>query len=89
MASMIRNGMGKEPEVRNNGGGGSCVVCNVEQVQTDKQFAKVVVSCEVGEGNCKKDRETALSDFVSAKGAKDEVTKGCSLFGMMPQITGM
>lgn len=76
MASMIKNGMDKEPEVRNDGGGGSRTVCNVEQVQTHGQFAKVVVLCKIGEGSCKKDRGTALSDFVSTRGAEDEATKG-------------
>ncbi|RVW54179.1 hypothetical protein CK203_090539 [Vitis vinifera] len=57
------------------------------EVQTHEQFAKVVVSCEVGEGNCRKDRETALSDFVSAKGAKDERTRRgsfCIQLGSFP-----
>ncbi|KAL6345622.1 hypothetical protein AAG906_017353 [Vitis piasezkii] len=41
-------------------------------VQTHGQSAKVVVSCEVGEGSCRKNKETALSDFVSTRRAKDE-----------------
>ena len=34
VASVFRNGLGKEQEVRDDGGGGSCADCNVEQVQT-------------------------------------------------------
>ena len=76
VALVTRSGMGKEQEVRDDKGGGSHADCNVERVQTHKQSAKVVVSYEVGEACCSKDREVAISDFVSARGAEDEVTSG-------------
>lgn len=46
---MIKSGMGNEQGVWDDGRGGSHTDCIVEQVQTHRQFAKVVVSCEVGE----------------------------------------
>ena len=76
VAPMFRSGMGKEQEVRDDGGGGSRTDCNVEQVQTQWQSAKVVVSCEVEEACRKKDKEATTFDFVSARGAEDEGVKG-------------
>ncbi|RVW94433.1 hypothetical protein CK203_035701 [Vitis vinifera] len=37
---------------------------------------EVVVTCEVGEACCRKDRETATFDFVSARGAENEGVRG-------------
>ena len=48
----------------------------MEQVQTQWQSAKVVVSCEVEEACRKKDKEATTFDFVSARGAEDERVKG-------------
>ena len=76
VALVFKSGMGKEQEVRDDGGGGSCADCNVEQVQTQWYPTKVVVTCEVGEACCRKDKEVVTFDSVSARGAKDEGVKG-------------
>ena len=34
------------------------------------------MTCKVGEACCKKDREVATFDFVSARGAEDEEIRG-------------
>ena len=34
------------------------------------------MTCEVGEACCRKDRETATFDFVSARGAENEGVRG-------------
>ena len=34
VALVFKSGMGNEQKVRDDGGGGSCADCNVEQVQT-------------------------------------------------------
>ena len=41
-----------------------------------RQFAKVVVSCEIGETCYSKDKEADISNFVLVRGAEDEVTSG-------------
>ena len=80
VAPVIRNGTGIEQEVREDGEGDSRVVCNVEQVQTHGQSTKVVVSCEVGEDDCRKERKVELFALVSAKGAEVDVTRGSMQF---------
>ena len=88
VASVIKNGTGKEQEVREDGGGDSRVVCNVEQVQTHGQSTKVVVSCEVGESDCRKERKVELLALVSARGAEVNVTRGSmqSVWEEIPNI---
>ena len=76
VAPEFKNGMGKEHEVRDDGGSGSRADCNVEQVQTHWQSTKVVVTCKVGEACCRKDREAATFDFVSTRGADNEAVRG-------------
>lgn len=76
MTPVIKSEIRNEQGVRNDGRCGSRADCIVEQVQTYKQFAKVVMSCEVGETCCSKDKEVDISDFVLVRGAKDEVTSG-------------
>ncbi|RVW52772.1 hypothetical protein CK203_076653 [Vitis vinifera] len=81
VASMIKNGTGKEQEVREDGGGDSHVVCNVEQVQTHGQSTKVVVSCEVGESDLQKRKEGCggLHDC-----GRDQTRKFWSSVGVVP-----
>ena len=76
VAPMIRNETGKEQEVRDDGGGDSRADFNVEKVQTHGQPAKVAMSCEIGEGGCRKDRKVELSDLVSTRGAEVDVARG-------------
>lgn len=54
---MIKNGLGKEQEVRDDEGGASRAGCEVEQVQSTGQPAKVAMPSEGGENCCKKDME--------------------------------
>ena len=76
VAMEFKNGVGKEREVRDDGGGGSRADCNVEQVQTHWQATKMVVACIIGEAYCRKDREAATFDFVSTRGADNEAVRG-------------
>ncbi|KAL6326369.1 hypothetical protein AAG906_007874 [Vitis piasezkii] len=55
--SVIRNGLGKEQEVKDEEGGVSRAGYNVEHIQSHEQSAKVTVPCESGEDCCRKDRE--------------------------------
>ena len=48
----------------------------MEWVQTQWQFVNVAMTCEAGEACCRKDREVATFDFVSARGADDEGVRG-------------
>ena len=58
MISMIRNGLRKEQEVRDEEGVVSHAGYNVEQVQFHEQSAKVVMLCKSGEACCRKNRKT-------------------------------
>ncbi|CBI33358.3 unnamed protein product, partial [Vitis vinifera] len=55
---MIRNGLGKEQEVRDEEGVVSHAGYNVEQVQFHEQSAKVAMLCKSGEACCRKNRKT-------------------------------
>lgn len=57
---VIKNGLGKEQEVRDDERGASRADCKVEQVQSTEQSAKVVVPLESGETCCRKDMEAAF-----------------------------
>ena len=48
----------------------------MERVQTQWQSTNVAMTCEAGEACCRKDREVATFDFVSARGADDEGVRG-------------
>ncbi|RVW65101.1 hypothetical protein CK203_034942 [Vitis vinifera] len=49
---------GKEQEVKDDGEGDSRVGFKMEKVQTHREPAKVVESCKVGEGGCRKEVES-------------------------------
>ena len=76
MILVIRNGLGKEQEVKDEEGGVSRAGYNVEHIQSHEQSAKVTVPCESGEDCCRKDREALFSDSMLARGAEAETVRG-------------
>ena len=74
--SVIRNGLGKEQEVKDEEGGVSRTGYNVEHIQSHEQSAKVTVPCESGEDCCRKDREALFSDSMLAREAEAETVRG-------------
>ena len=76
MILMIRNGLRKEQEVRDEEGVVSHAGYNVEQVQFHEQSAKVVMLCKSGEAYCRKNRKTIFFFYaMSARGEKVETVK--------------
>ncbi|RVW29483.1 hypothetical protein CK203_093717 [Vitis vinifera] len=73
---VIRNGLGKEQEVKDEEGGVSRAGYNVEHIQSHEQSAKVTVPCESGEDCCRKDREALFSDSMLAREAEAETVRG-------------
>ena len=71
---VIRNEKGKEQEVKDDGEGDSRVGFKMEKVQTHREPAKVVESCKVGEGGCRKEVES--SGTVSETVAEADGTEG-------------
>ena len=71
---VIRNKKGKEQEVKDDGEGDSRVGFKMEKVQTHREPAKVVESCKVGEGGCRKEVES--SGTVSETVAEADGTEG-------------
>ena len=77
----IRNGSGKEQEVREEEGGTSHAGCVVKQMQSNGQPAKVAVPSEDGENLCRTDMEAPLSDLMSTRGVEVDKSKRWQQFG--------
>ena len=75
MLPAIRNGSGKEKEVREEEGGASRAGCVVEQMQSTRQPTKVVMPPEDGEKCCIIDMEAHFSDLMSTRGVEANTSK--------------